>query len=79
MVDAIEAIEPASQGRISFEDTPLPFPEEADDSALIEALGPVPYTLLSEGVSGTISVFKRAIAAGRITAEALGNSRCHNL
>jgi len=68
---SIEAAEPSSRGRISFEDNPLPFPEEYDDSPLISLLGPLPHTPLAEGVSTTIALFKEAVAAGRITAQAL--------
>ena len=71
VVAAIEAAEPASRGKISFEDTSLPFPEEADDSPIVELLGSPPYTPLTEGVAATIAVFRKAIASGRISAGAL--------
>lgn len=71
VVAAIEAAEPASRGQISFEGKSLPFPEEADDSPIVSTLGPLSHTPLAEGVSTTIAIFKEAIAAGYITAEAL--------
>jgi UDP-glucuronate 4-epimerase len=69
VVAAIEAAQPASRGRISFEDQALPFPEEADDSQLASLLGPPPYTPLGEGVATTLAIFKQALASGRITPE----------
>lgn len=71
VVAAIEAAEPASRGKIGFEDTPLPFPEEADDSPIVGLLAPPSYTPLTEGVATTITLFRKAIATGRISAEAL--------
>lgn len=71
VVAAIEAAEPASRGKISFEDTSLPFPEEADDSPIAGLLGSPPYTPLTEGVAATITIFRKAIASGRISAGAL--------
>ena len=71
IIAAIETVEPTSQGQISFDDKPLPFPFEMDNSPLAAALGPPPYTPLPEGVAATIATFKEAIAAGRLTAEML--------
>lgn len=65
IVEAIEAAEPAMAGKISFEETPLPFPEEMDGTPLIATLGPLPHTSLREGVAATIETFKQAIAEGR--------------
>lgn len=66
VVDTIEAIEPAMRGQITFDDVQLPLPEELDGAALLGVLGSLPYTPLAEGVSATISVFRRAIADGRL-------------
>ena len=70
VVAAIEAAEPASAGQITFEDVPLPFPEEMDDTPLIAALGPLPFTPLKEAVAETIRIFKAAVADGRLDPDA---------
>jgi nucleoside-diphosphate-sugar epimerase len=67
IVAAIEAAEPASRGKISFEDKALPFPDEMDGAAIAGALGPLPLTSLTDGVAETIAIFKEAIAAGHLT------------
>lgn len=50
---------------------PLPFPEDMDDSPLVASIGQLPYTPLEEGVSQTISIFKEALADGRLQADGL--------
>ena len=67
IIRAIEAAEPASRGQVTFKDEALPFPEEADGSPIVKALGPVPHTPLAEGVAATIALFKEAVKAGRLT------------
>jgi nucleoside-diphosphate-sugar epimerase len=67
VVAVIEAVEPSSRGQISFEDRPLPFPEEADESAIVAALGPLPHTSLAEGIAATMATFRDALATGRFT------------
>ena len=71
IVEAIEAVEPAAHGSITFDPKPLLLPEELDDSALQAALGPVTGTPLLQGVTSTIAVFKQAIAQGKLSADAL--------
>ncbi len=66
VVAAIEAVEPASRGQISFESDSLPFPYEMDDAPIRRVLGPLAYTPLLEGVSTTMALFKEAIAEGQI-------------
>jgi nucleoside-diphosphate-sugar epimerase len=66
VVAAIEAAEPAVKGRITFVDKPLVLPEGQDDSALRSVLGELPDTPLDEGVAQTISIFKQALADGRL-------------
>jgi UDP-glucuronate 4-epimerase len=68
IVAAIEDAVPAAKGTISFDDRPLGFPEEMDNTPLLGALGPLPYTPLADGVAQTIAVFKEALAAGRLRA-----------
>jgi UDP-glucuronate 4-epimerase len=71
--DVIEAIgnaEPSSLGRITFDDIPLPFPPEVDNRALVNAIGPLAFTSLADGVAETLSIFRHALAEGEITADA---------
>ena len=57
VVKEIERVKPEAQGKISFADQVLAIPTAMDDSALRAAIGPVPATLLTEGVSATMSLF----------------------
>jgi hypothetical protein len=66
VVAAIEEAEPSATGRITYEDTPLPFPDGQDDEPLRARLGELPYTPLAEGVARTIVHFQAAIADGRL-------------
>ncbi|MCX6017270.1 MAG: NAD(P)-dependent oxidoreductase [Chloroflexi bacterium] len=66
LIAAIEAVEPASAGRITFDDKPLPFPEELDGSPLDALLGGVPRRPLVDAVRETIAVFRDAVASGRM-------------
>jgi UDP-glucuronate 4-epimerase len=69
VIAAIEAAEPAARGTVTFESSPLPFPDGQDDGALQELLGGVSYTPLKEGVARTIALFKEALAAGKLSSE----------
>lgn len=71
VVAAIEEAEPAIRGKLSFDDIPLPFPEEVEYMPIFEVLGDIPITSLEEGVAATIASFKEQIAAGRIAMDAL--------
>src|SRR5260221_6568917 len=51
IVAAIEAASPASRGRITFDDKPLPLPEDAAEAHLPDVLGALPETALGEGVA----------------------------
>jgi len=66
VIAAIERAEPSARGRITFEDVPLPFPAEVDNTALVAAIGPLHFTPLEEGVSQTLEIFRRALAEGKI-------------
>jgi UDP-glucuronate 4-epimerase len=66
VIAAIEAAEPSAQGRITFEDKPLVFPEGQEDSTLRAVLRDIPDTPLREGVAQTIAHFKQALAEGRL-------------
>ena len=69
VVDAIVAAAPEMQGRITFPDTPLPFPDELDSSGLYSLLPGAPETSLDEGVRLTIAAFHDLVEAGRIDVE----------
>jgi nucleoside-diphosphate-sugar epimerase len=69
IIAAIEAAAPAARGHITLDDKPIPFPEDIDGRALVNAIGALPYTPLDVGVAQTIEIFKSALAAGRISAE----------
>ncbi|RMF02640.1 MAG: NAD(P)-dependent oxidoreductase [Chloroflexi bacterium] len=66
IVAAIEQAEPSARGRITFDDTSLPFPAGQDDAALKQVLGSVPDTSLAEGVAFTVNHFKKALQRGQI-------------
>jgi UDP-glucuronate 4-epimerase len=69
VIASIEKAEPSCRGRLTFEDVPLPFPAEVDNAALAAAVGPLQFTSLDEGVAETLSIFRHALADGRIQAE----------
>ena len=71
IIACIQKVEPGMASKLSYDPTPLPFPPEFDNSALVKVLGPLPYTPLEQGVRETIDIFKRALSDGRITPEAL--------
>ena len=69
IVAAIEEVIPESAGKIGFDPTPLPHPSSADDSALNQALGPLQYRSLVQGVRDTVEVFRTALESGRLDLE----------
>ncbi len=71
VVRAIGAAEPRARGAITYEPTPLPFPDGQDDSRLVSLLGPIAYTPLDDGVAATIATFRHALARGLLTTAAL--------
>ena len=66
VVTAIEAAAPEIRGKITFEEKPLPFPEEMDGAPLARVIGPLPHTPLEEGVAETIRRFRELVAGGRM-------------
>jgi UDP-glucuronate 4-epimerase len=74
VVEAIERAAPEASGLITFEETVLPFPEEVDAASLEGVLGPEPETELRDGVADTIARFRRLLAQGRVSAEAVAAS-----
>jgi len=71
VVSAIEAAEPVARGTITYEPTPLPFPDGQDDTQLQALLGPFETTSLEAGVAATIAAFRGALADGRISGESV--------
>jgi UDP-glucuronate 4-epimerase len=63
VVDAIEAAAPEAAGRVTWDETPLPFPAELEARALAAAIGPVQQPLLAEGVAETVARFRQRGAA----------------
>jgi UDP-glucuronate 4-epimerase len=57
VVDAIEEAAPEVAGRITFEDIPLPFPEDME-SSFEDRVAPLPQTALVDGVRETIDGFR---------------------
>ena len=55
---AIEAAAPETAGKITYEESPLPFPGELEAHALEQATGPVPQPSLAEGIGETIELFR---------------------
>ena len=69
VIAAIEQAEPSARGRITFDDVPLPFPSEVENTALTSVIGPMHFTPLDQGVAETLDIFRRAFAEGKIQAE----------
>jgi len=67
MIGAIEAFAPASRGGITMGERLLPFPQAFDGRPIEAALGPVQTAALAEGVADTITRYRDAIAAGRVS------------
>jgi hypothetical protein len=63
VVSLIEAVAPDVKGKITFDDTPLPLPDGADDSELIKVFGEIPNRPLSTGVEETIAFYSRLAPA----------------
>jgi UDP-glucuronate 4-epimerase len=58
-VEAIERAAPDAAGRITFDEEPLPFPEEFEAETLEQALGPLRWRPLDQGVRDTIEHYRR--------------------
>jgi nucleoside-diphosphate-sugar epimerase len=69
VIQAIEAAEPAVRGQITFDDRPLPFPPEVDNRSLVQAIGPISFTPLADGVKETVEIFRRALLEGKVKPE----------
>jgi len=67
VIMAIETLLPEQCGKITFDDQPLPFPAEFDNSVLVSILGNLPQTPLLEGIKVTIDIYQKAINNSRLT------------
>ncbi len=59
VVAAIEEAVPEAEGRISWKDDRLPFPDSLEGALLEQLVGPLPRTSLADGVRATIEHFLR--------------------
>jgi nucleoside-diphosphate-sugar epimerase len=66
IVAEIERNRPGARGTITHSDQPLSIPPEMDDSAIRAALGELPSTPLSKGVSETMRRFAELHREGRL-------------
>ena len=66
VIRAIETIEPTMRGKITYDDIPLPFPDEVDNQALTRVIGSIAFTPLAKGVAETMEFFRHALAEGKI-------------
>ncbi len=66
IVAAIEAAAPEMKGKITFEEKPLPFPDEVDGAPLARVIGPLPHTPLAEGVAWTVNRFRELVREGKM-------------
>jgi UDP-glucuronate 4-epimerase len=66
VVATIEAAAPEMRGKITFEEKPLPFPEEVDGAPLARVIGQQPIIPLTEGVAWTVNRFRELVAAGKM-------------
>ena len=61
VVAAIEDAVPDTAGTITFRDDPLPFPAELEAEELERLVGPLPRTLLVDGMRRTADVLRRGV------------------
>jgi nucleoside-diphosphate-sugar epimerase len=66
VVAAIDKAAPEMAGQITHGDDIMPFPDAIDDSAVEDAIGPIGWRSLDEGVQQTIDDFRAAIKNGTI-------------
>jgi nucleoside-diphosphate-sugar epimerase len=71
VVAEIERAWPRARKTITAADEPLAIPAEMDDTAIREALGPLPATTLADGVTSTVARFAELQAEGRLDASDL--------
>jgi hypothetical protein len=54
------------RGQITFEEKPLPFPDEVDGAPLARVIGQLPITPLAEGVAWTVNRFRELVREGKM-------------
>ena len=59
IVAAIEEACPNARGKITYDPTPLPFPQHKDTGELEKAVGKIPWTPLLRGVAQSAEIFKK--------------------
>lgn len=69
IVAAIETVEPTMRGKITFEPTPLFTPAGVDGTPLEDAIGPLTWRPLPDGVRETMGLVRQAVATDRIDLE----------
>ena len=62
VVSAIEAAAPEVAGRITYDDVQLPFPEEMEEGALEDVVGPIEWTTLHDGTRQTIDLYRARVS-----------------
>jgi UDP-glucuronate 4-epimerase len=62
VVRAIEAAAPEVAGRITYDDVQLPFPEEMEEGALEDVVGPIEWTTLPDGTRQTIELYRARVS-----------------
>ncbi len=67
IVSSIETAAPGSAGKITYDETPLPFPPRPAPDDIESILGVVPETPLQVGVDSTIRHFERLLERKLIT------------
>ena len=58
VVSAIEVAAPEVEGRVTFDDVQLPFPEEMEAGGLEDVVGQIEWTTLQEGTRQTIELYR---------------------
>ncbi len=71
IVATIGQVEPRAIGQVTFENKDLPYPPNIDGSGLDEAIGKVVYRSLLDGVSETISAFRKLVDCGKMDPDIL--------
>lgn len=67
----IESVLPRVKGLITYDPTPIPFPDALADHGYQRDLGPKPRTAFADGLRQTIEEFRRLEKAGRLDAREL--------
>lgn len=66
IVDIIDEVVPEMEGKITFPDGELSGPSSIDESALQDALGPISWRPMADGVRQTIEHLRAAAQAGKV-------------